>query len=49
MDLGELVNLEQKFERRHFSRSAQDAEQDALRCERLRGNYKFLLTDVGTE
>ncbi|WP_114992904.1 alpha/beta fold hydrolase [Synechococcus sp. UW179A] len=41
LELGESVNLEEEFERRHFCRSTKDADQAALRCERRRGNYKL--------
>ena len=41
LELGESANLEKEFEGRHFCRSTQDADQDALRCERQRSNVKL--------
>ena len=40
-DLGESVDLEMEFERRHFCRSDQGSDQDAVRRERQRGNNKL--------
>ena len=40
-ELGESVNLEMEFERRHFCRSDQKSDQDAVRCERQRSNHKL--------
>ena len=41
LELGGSVHLEEEFERRHFCRSARASDQDALRCERQRGNHKL--------
>ena len=46
-ELGESVNFEMEFERRHFCRSDQESDQDALRCERQRGNNKLYQTMWG--
>ena len=40
-DLGESVDLEMEFERRHFCRSDQGSDQDVVRRERQRGNNKL--------
>ena len=40
-ELGDAANLEMEFDRRHFSRSDQGSDQDAVRCERQRGNNKL--------
>ena len=40
-ELGESVNLEMEFARRHFCRSYQESDQDAVRCELQRGNKKL--------
>ena len=40
-ELGESVDLETEFERRHFCRSDQASDQEAVRCERQRGNNKL--------
>ena len=40
-ELGQSADLEGEFERRHFCRSDQDLNSDALRCERQRSNNKL--------
>jgi len=40
-ELGDAANLEMEFDRRHFCRSDQGSDQDAVRCERQRGNNKL--------
>ena len=42
-ELGDAANLEMEFDRRHFSRSDQGSDQDAVRCERQRSNNKLYL------
>ena len=42
-ELGHSLNLEMEFDRRHFCRSDQGSDQDAVRCERQRSNNKLYL------